>query len=158
MKTLIIYISIHQGNTEKIAKAMAGILNAKLVNPDKVKIEELSQYDLIGFGSGIYFQKHHKSLLNLVDKLPKFQNQNAFIFSTRGMGPVGFYHRLLRNKLLKKGFNIACEFSCKGFDNFGPFKIIGGINKGRPSKEDLENARDFAKDIMPQKRNKKENK
>ncbi|MCK5629471.1 MAG: flavodoxin family protein [Nanoarchaeota archaeon] len=156
MKTLIIYISIHQGNTEKIAKAMAGILNAKLINPDEVKIDELSQYDLIGFGSGIYFQKHHKSLLNLVDKLPKLQNKNAFIFSTRGMGPVRFYHRLLRNKLLKKGFNIAGEFSCKGFDTFGPFKIIGGINKGRPGKKDLENAKDFARDIISKKMNKKE--
>ena len=36
MKTLIIYESVHHGNTEKIAKAMAGILEADLLKPDEI--------------------------------------------------------------------------------------------------------------------------
>ena len=54
MKTLIICVSIHHGNTEKIAKAMAEVLNAKLVKPNEVNINELAKYYSIGFGSGIY--------------------------------------------------------------------------------------------------------
>ena len=147
MKTLIIYVSIHQGNTEKIARVMAKILDAKLVKPNEVNTNELSEYDLIGFGSGIYFQRHHKTLLNLADKLPELKNKKAFVFSTRGIGPVWFYHRILRRKLSKGGFDIVEEFSCKGFDTFGPFKIIGGINKGRPSEKDLKEAENFAGEL-----------
>jgi len=62
MKTLIIYNSTHHGNTKKIAKVMTEILNAELVKSDEVDITTLSKYDLIGFGSGIYYGKHHKSL------------------------------------------------------------------------------------------------
>ena len=80
MKSSIIYISIHHANTEKIAKAMAEVLNAKLAKPNDVNISELHGYDLIGFGSGIYFAKYHKSLLNLIDKLPVQKSKNAFIF------------------------------------------------------------------------------
>ncbi len=56
MKTLIIYISIHHSNTERIAKAMAEILDAKLVKSNEVHINDLLEYDLIGFGSGIYLE------------------------------------------------------------------------------------------------------
>lgn len=43
----------------------------------------------------------------------------------------------------EKSAVIAGEFGCRGFDTFGPFKLIGGIAKGRPSQADLENARRF---------------
>lgn len=154
MKTLIVYMSIHHNNTEKIAKAMAGILDAKLVKLNEVNINKLAEYDLIGFGSGIYFFKHHKSLLSLTDKLSLQKNKKAFIFSTRGIGPVWFYHRPLKKKLLEKGFDIVREFSCKGFDTYLFDKYIpllrftGGISKGRPNEKDLENARKFAKDLL----------
>jgi flavodoxin len=154
MKTLIIYISIHHGNTEKIAKAIADILDAKITKSHKVDIDNLSEYDLIGFGSGIYVGKHHRSLLNLVDELPTLKNKKAFMFSTSGVRngilqlPYGCdYNRALRNKLLNKGFNILGEFSCRGFDTVGPFKLIGGICKGRPNEEDLENAENFARSL-----------
>jgi len=54
MKNLIVCISIHHGNTEKVAKEMAAILGAELVKPNDVDINTLSKYDLIGFGLGIY--------------------------------------------------------------------------------------------------------
>lgn len=149
MKTLLIYISIHHGNTEKIAKAIAGILNAELLKPSKIEMNTLFKYDLIGFGSGIYFFKHHRALLKLADKLPRL-NKKVFVFSTKGIGPVWFYHRPLKKKLLEKGFDIVREFSCRGFDThlfdkYIPFlKFTGGLNKGRPNKKDLEDARNFA--------------
>ena len=30
------------------------------------------------------------------------------------------------------------EFHCKGYDTFGPFRLVGGIAKGRPNIRDLE--------------------
>ena len=114
MKNLIICVSIHHGNTEKIAKAMAEILNAKLAKPNEVTMDELSNYDLIGFGSGIYAGEHHETLLDFADKLFQLQNKKAFIFSTRGILPVRFCHKSLRKKLLEKKFDVIGEFSCRG--------------------------------------------
>jgi len=149
MKTLIIYNSTHHGNTEKIAKVMAEILDAELVKPDEVEITTLSKYDLIGFGSGIYYGKHHKSLFEVINKLNNQKGTKAFIFSTSGMKKMRFFHEFnkpLKKKLLKKGFRIIGEFNCRGWDTY-PFwiKPFGGVNKGKPNEEDLENARSFAK-------------
>jgi len=151
MKTLIIYNSTHHGNTEKIAVAMNEVLNAELVKSDEVDITTLSKYDLIGFGSGIYYGKHHKSLFELINKLTNQKGKKAFILSTSGMKKRRFFHgfdRTLKKKLLEKGFRIIGEFNCRGWDTY-PFwvKPFGGVNKGRPNEEDLENARSFAKDL-----------
>ena len=156
MKTLIIYISIHHGNTEKVAKEIASVLDAKLLKPGEVNVHNLSEYDLIGFGSGIYFGKHHENLLRFVDRLPMQENRKAFIFSTSGMRngiaqrPHGSsdFNKPLKEKLLEKGFDIIGKFSCRGFDTYGPFKLIGGISKGRPNKKDLEKARKFAQELL----------
>ena len=71
MKTLLIYVSVHHGNTEKVAKAMTDVLGAKLAKPQEFDINIVAEYDLIGFGSGIYHRKHHESLFKLLDKLLK---------------------------------------------------------------------------------------
>ena len=151
MKTLIIYNSIHQGNTEKVAEAMADVLEAKLVKPQDVDINAIAEYDLVGFGSGIYVGKHHKSILKLIDRMPFQKNKKSFIFSTSGMKEGGIFNRFnqsLKEKLSEKGFSIVDEFSCRGYDTYGPFKIIGGISKGRPNKKDLEQARNFAQSLL----------
>jgi flavodoxin len=144
MKSLIICFSFHHKNTEKIAKIFAQILEAEIKKPFEVKPEEIDKYDLIGFGSGIYFWRHHQSLFQLVKNLPKGE-KNAFIFSTSGIKiPLIDFHKPLRKMLLQKGFKILAEFSCPGFDTFGPLKIFGGINKGRPNEKDFEKAKNFA--------------
>ena len=148
MKTLIIYISTHS-NTEKIAKTIAKVLDAELAKPNEANINKLSEYDLIGFGSGIFFWKHHKLLLDFVDSLEEVKNTKAFIFSTSGLPRIRpDFHRVLREKLRRKGFHILDEFSCKGWDTFSFLKIVGGINKSRPNNIDLGMAKLFAEDIL----------
>jgi flavodoxin len=147
MKALIIYISVHHGNTERVAKVMANILDADLLQMKQVDASMLEQYDLIGFGSGIYFVKHHKSLLDFVDMLPMLRNKKAFIFSTSGLRKIQFIHNFdkpLKEKLQRKGFDIIGEFSCRGLDTYRATKLVGGVNKGRPNAEDLKQAEDFA--------------
>ncbi|MCI2427102.1 flavodoxin, partial [Candidatus Acetothermia bacterium] len=62
MKALIIYLSVHHNNTEKVARVLAKALDADLLKVREADAAILKQYDLIGFGSGIYFGRHHKSL------------------------------------------------------------------------------------------------
>ena len=150
MKTLIIYTSLHHGNTEKVVRAMASVLNADLLRVEQANANVLAEYDLIGFGSGIYFGRHHKSLLDYVDRLPTLTNRKAFIFSTSGLRRIRFihdFHKPLRGRLQQKGFNIVGEFSCRGFDTSRAANVVGGINRGRPNEKDLKQAEDFARGL-----------
>ena len=145
-KCIVVYDTI-TGNTTPVAKAIAKVLKAKLVRCGKCRIKELGKCNLIGFGSGIYAMKHHKNLLNLVDKLPKMEKK-AFVFSTAGSPILKFvWHIQLKQKLMNKGFEIIGDFCCKGFDNYGPFKLVGGLNKGRPNAKDIAKAKEFARKI-----------
>ncbi len=146
MKTAIIYKSIHHENTKKIAEIMAGVLEAELFDLKDVSRNIIAEYDLIGFGSGIYFSKPHKKLIKFIDNLNGAENKKAFTFSTSGRGKLEF-NDLLKNKLSQKGFEIIGEFHCKGFDTWGPLKLVGGINKGKPDEEDLKNAEKFANSL-----------
>ena len=148
MKSLLVLYSYHHNNTEKIAKVFAKVLDAQIKTPQQVNLEELQEYSLIGFGSGIYSEKHHESLLDLADRLPQVTNKKAFIFSTSaiiGEDKVAKDHSLLREKLQSKGYMIVDEFSCKGFNTNSFLKLFGGMNKGRPNAEDLKNAEEFAR-------------
>ncbi|MHA2227259.1 MAG: flavodoxin family protein [Candidatus Hodarchaeales archaeon] len=150
MKSLLILFSYHHKNTEKIAKVIAKVLNAQIKSPKQINPDELKEYNLVGFGSGIYSDKHHKSLLNLADKIPQVTNKKAFIFSTSAMmgeDKVVKDHSMLREKLQLKGYMIVDEFTCKGFNTNSFLKYLGGINKGRPNAKDLKHAEEFAENI-----------
>ena len=146
MKALIIYNSVHQGNTKKIAEFMGKVLKARLAKPDEINSKNVLNYDLIGFGSGIYMWRHHRSLFDFVNKLPDLKDKRVFIFSTAGK-PDKLSHRRLKEKLESKGADIVGEFSCEGLDKFGPLRLIGGINKERPNQKDIERAEEFAKKL-----------
>jgi len=144
MKTLIICESVHHGNTKKIADAMAAELNADIKKPGEVDLGKIGEYDLIGFGSGIYMGKLHKNLLKLADNLPE-AGKKSFIFSTAGGDNESMKnHKALKDKLASKGFKLIDEFTCRGFDTFGPLVLVGGLNKGKPDEKDLGSAREFA--------------
>ena len=150
MKSLLIVYSYHHHNTEKISKVFAKVLNAQIKSPQQINPEELQEYSLIGFGSGIYGEKHHQTLLDLADKLPQTTNKKAFIFSTSaimGKEKVAKDHSTLREKLQSKGYMIVDEFACKGFNTNSFMKYLGGMNKGRPNDEDLKNAEEFAQNL-----------
>ena len=129
------------------AKVFAKILDADIKTPQQVNPEELQEYDLVGFGSGIYSAKHEESLLELADILPEANNKIAFLFSTAGItgeSKKSKDHRTLREKLESKGYTIVDEFQCKGFNTNSFLRLFGGMNKGRPNAKDLKNAEDFA--------------
>lgn len=147
MKSIIIYESIHHNNTEKIAKAIADEIDGEVVNVRNMNINDLDQYDLVGFGSGIYYGKIHKNIKEFVEKIKNANKQKSFVFTTSGRGKDEFTEKF-EELVNSKGFDVVSSFSCKGFDTFGPLKLIRGINKGRPNEEDLANARNFAKSLI----------
>jgi flavodoxin len=150
MNILVIYQSLAHGNTEKIAKVIASNLNAQISKIGEIKSIDLLKFDILGFGSGIFFGNFHSSILELIDKMENFSGKKAFFFSTSGMRNIRIFHNFnkkIRNKLLEKGFEIIGEFSCRGYDNYGLLKIIGGINKGRPNEKDLLKAEKFAQNL-----------
>ena len=149
MNSLVILVSYHHKNTEKIAQVIAKTLGAEIKNPQQVDTQNVANYDLVGFGSGNYLGKPHKDLLQLADKLPQAAGKKAFIFSTSGREGTKF-HKLLKEKLLSKGFTVVGEFNCAGFDTFGVLKIGGGLNKGRPNDDDLKQAEAFAQTLLKQ--------
>jgi len=155
MKSLIVCYSYHHNNTRKVAEAMAKVLDAPVKTPQQTSPEELQQFDLVGFGSGIYAEKHHESLLKLVDKLPEVDDKKAFIFSTSFVGVdshvfgrvTGKFHTALREQLQSKGYTVVGEFNCKGFNTNRIYGRFGGMNKGRPNAEDLKRAEEFVEKL-----------
>ncbi len=144
MKTLIVYISYHHGNTEVIAGAMREVLEAELRSPDSTTPEHIESFDLVGFASGNYFGRFDKRLVSFIESLPRGTDKDAFIFSTSGSGVYEDAHRELRKRLADKGFRVVGEWHCKALDTYGPLRLMGGLNKGKPDAKDIEAAKSFA--------------
>ncbi|MGW2661229.1 flavodoxin family protein [Nocardia tengchongensis] len=141
MKVLIVCVSVSHGNTRKVAEAMGAALGARVVEPEEVTAAELGEYDLVGFGSGIFSMAFHPRLREFIKALPEGPRGRAFVFATSGfpvlMSPMT---RLLG----QRGFEVVDTFSVRALDTVAPLKLVGGINKGRPDAGDLDAARAFA--------------
>lgn len=144
--SLIVCASVSHGNTRKVADAMAEVLDAEVVCPDDVDATHLGEYELVGFGSGIFFMSFHPSLRDLVRRLPAVQGRRAFLFDTSGSRepPLLGYTGRLSAELARKGYDVVGAFACRGFDTWLPLRLVGGINRGRPNAADLDRARRFA--------------
>jgi flavodoxin len=147
-RSLLVLVSYHHNNTQKVAKAFAAVLDAEIRTPQEIGPGELQQYDLIGFGSGIYDGKHHRDLLDLADNLPSVDGKKAFLFSTSHDRRIELIHSSLRKRLESKGYVVVDEFNCEGFNTNSFLKYFGGINKGRPNAEDLKRAEEFAQNLQ----------
>jgi flavodoxin len=155
VETLIVYKSYHYMNTERVAKAMAEVIEAQTSKLEDVVPEALREFDLIGFGSGIYGSKHHNALIELIETMPAME-KDVFIFSTAGILRKA-NHQVIREKLAEKGCRIVGEFTCTGqfagtlrlkkdWTVVGEF--VGEMNKGHPDEMDLDNARAFARTLL----------
>lgn len=145
MKTAIIYYSKHHENTKKLLDAIKQNNNVTLIDAATTKTAELSDYDLIGFASGIYYSKFQKSVLEFAENnLP--ENKKVFFIYTCGAKKDG-YTKSIKEIANKKHSEILGEFGTLGFDTFGPFKLIGGIAKGHPDNTDCNNAVKFFENI-----------
>jgi hypothetical protein len=108
---IIILESSENGASAKIAKKIASVLIARLLSPAQVTPEEIHSHSLIGFGSGIFNQRHHSALFLIAQRLPELTGKKAFIFSTSGISRqfaldhgIEDPHTPLRENLQSRGF------------------------------------------------------
>lgn len=94
----IVCESIHHGNTRKVADVASEALSASVYSVDEVKAGVTPELELIGFGSGIFFLRHHQSLLMLVDS-----------WRIRGRGRVLLPRLGHRRASLAFGRNALCQ-------------------------------------------------
>lgn len=146
MKTAIIYYSKHHENTKKLLHAISAKHEVSLIDAAQTKESDLTCYDMIGFASGIYYSKFHKSVLQFAEKnLPP--DKSVFFIYTYGAKKDG-YTKAIEAAVLKQSANIRGVFGCPGFNTFGPFKLIGGMAKGHPDQKDTDDAVRFFDNLV----------
>lgn len=146
MRTAICYYSRHHGNTRKVVEAMAQEGGVDLIDVTIRQTVRLDSYDCISFASGIYAFEFQKSVIAFARQyLPK--GKPVFFVYTYG-GARGNGTKTMETIAREKGCPVLGEFSCKGYDTFGPFKLVGGLSKGHPDAQDLDAARLFFLDLQ----------
>lgn len=146
-KAVIFFYSIHHGNTKKIVEAIAAHLPVRLVSVPVREEVDLSEYDLVGFASGIYMSALGKPVISLMNSLEGISGKDCFTIYTCG-APKGDYNSEVQAQLLEKGATVVGVWHCRGYDTFGPFKLIGGIAKGRPNEKDAQSATAFVQKLL----------
>lgn len=146
MKTVICYYSRHHGNTKKVLDAMAGAGDVELLDVTSGKELDLEGYDVVGFASGIYYGKFHQSVVDFAERnLP--QGKKVFFVFTGG-APKKSNADSVKAAIASKAPVLLGDYFCRGYDTFGPFKLVGGIAKGRPNAEELNKAREFYRAVV----------
>ncbi|WP_274953423.1 flavodoxin family protein [Angelakisella massiliensis] len=146
MKTAICYYSRHHGNTLKILQTMAQEGEVELIDVTAQETAQLEEYDCIGFASGIYGFEFQKTVVEFARQYLPAGKPVFFVYTYGGVKGTG--SKAVAEIANAKGCPILGEFSCKGYDTFGPFKMVGGIAKGHPDTQDLDNARRFFRQIQ----------
>lgn len=141
---VIVYASVHHGNTKKLVDAIAEKLDVDIMDAVSTKEADLSSYSKIGFASGIYFGKFHRELIAFARKnLP--EDKKIFFLCTYGSkGSIEAFEREIADKRPE----VIGFYGCKGYDSFGPFKLVGGINKNKPGREEILGALEFAEKLL----------
>ena len=135
-KAAIVYASRHHQNTYRLVQAISEKYDVVLINAERQKQADLSQYDLIGFASGIDFGKFYVSVEEFLKaNLP--ENKKVFFLYTCAKKNSKFTE-CIKIEAIKKSAVIMGEYGCRGYNTYGPWKLIGGMNKNHPSPKELE--------------------
>ena len=145
-KIVIIYASKHHWNTYKLVKAISDKHKIRMIDAAKHPVVNLQEYDVIGFASGIDFGKFYNEIEEFAkENLPN--NKQVFFLYTCAMERKGFTDSMKEIALKKKSI-ILGEYGCKGYNTYGPWKIIGGMNKKHPTEVDVKSAVEFVETIL----------
>ena len=145
MKTAIVYYSKHHGNTKKLLDAIAAENGLTLIDVTADPGTDLSGYDRIGFASGIYYGSFASQVLDYArEHLP--EGKPVFFLYTQG-APKGAFLNAVREIAKQKNCTEIGAYGCRGFDTFGPFRLLGGIAKGHPTEEEIRGAVQFYREL-----------
>ena len=145
MKTVIIYGSRHHGNTKKVCDRIATECGAELV--EAVSVDESfrwEDYELIGFASGIAYGRFYDDVVRAAQKVPK--SKKVFFLYTCARNDKDFSSGIQKT-VSDRGSDCIGSYGCRGYNTYGPLKLIGGMNKNNPSEDELKGAVDFVKDL-----------
>ena len=145
-KAAIIYASTHHGSTRKLVEAIADKYEVVQIDATNCQQTDLSGYDLIGFASGIDFGRFYDSVEQFLKKnLP--ENKRIFFLYTCAKVSNRFTDSI-KAAATQKGAVVLGEYGCKGFNTYGPWKVIGGMNKGHPSADETSKAVHFYESLI----------
>ncbi len=145
MKSLIVYSSRHHGSTEKLVKAIAEKYPVDLLDAEREKNIDFANYDLIGFASGIDFGKFYPAVTEAAQTLPAGKKVYALFTCAKDNGKYGDEIQKIAGE---KGCLGMGKYGCRGFNTYGPWKLVGGMNKNHPSSEELQGAVQFYEKVM----------
>lgn len=141
IRTMILYRSKHHGNTKRVVDAIAAAFPDDVDTLDIAKVDkkhpavDLRQYHLVGVASGIY---HGEIDHDLARVLQASLGPGEFVFGLLTYGGASkWYGKDIDGICRAKQANFLAGHGCPGLDTWGPYKLMGGMNKGRPNEEDL---------------------
>ena len=67
---------------------MAEVLGAEVRRPSAIEPGAVAEYELVGFGSGVFGMAPHPELVSFVDRLPHVDDIRGFVFATSGLGRI----------------------------------------------------------------------
>ena len=145
-KAILIYASKHHGNTYKLAKAISEKYEITMIDATKESIVDLQEYEVIGFASGIDFGKFYEEIENFAEANLPIKKEVFFLY-TCAMERKGFTNSI-REIALKKDAIILGEYGCKGYNTYGPWQLIGGMNKNHPTEAEIMEVVNFYRELI----------
>jgi len=150
MKAVIIYGSHHHGSTKKLAQAITERYGVEIFDAEAGEDVDLEAYDLIGFASGIDFGEFYPAVTAFAERLPAGKAVFALYTCAKDNAKYG---EQIRDIAQKRGCVYLGKYGCKGYNTYGPWKIIGGMNKNHPTREEIEGALRFYQGLAAQMEN-----
>lgn len=145
-KAVIVYASKHHGNTYKLVKGISERCEVTTIDATKQSVMDLQDYEVIGFASGIDFGKFYKEIETFAkDNLP--MKKQVFFLYTCAMERKGFTDSM-KKIALEKDAIVLGEYGCKGYNTYGPWKLIGGMNRNHPTEEEIQSAVSFFESLQ----------
>ena len=145
-RTAIVYVSKHHGNTYKLVKAISDKYEVAMIDAMKELHVDLQEYDIVGFASGIDFGKFYMEIENFARENLPLQKEVFFLY-TCAMDREGFTDSI-KEIVLKKDAVILGEYGCRGYKTYGPWKLIGGMNKSHPTENEIQECVNFCEKLL----------
>jgi flavodoxin len=139
MTDVSVIVDSRGGNTRKMADAIAEELGIKTEN----MVQSLPDAEILFLGSGTYGGRPGEAMMNFI-RSGNFSGRKVAIFGTSASLAGGQKMiTALTDILMQKGATVLGSYHCKG-----RFLLV---NWGHPDKEDLDNAKKFARDMINKK-------
>lgn len=159
MKALVVYHS-ETGNTKKVADAIYDAISGEKELKDVGSVTDLDGYDLVFLGFPVQSGKPSKKAMDLLEsnsvkaKLALFCTQGALKDSDFALGALGHAEKLCGTANIVGSFNCQGEVAAKILEAVSQKPELKSWLKdarqsgGHPNQSDLQQASQFAKEIV----------